>query len=263
MTNRERVSSTASSDRAGRWEVSTYVSFRCGVRYLTPNVTRPGHARPGRGYRSLRVELDDQLLGDRGVDLRPLRQGVDEDAQRVRHDLQPSGDRTVPEVLLGHHEGQHVPGLVPDVDDVVLRDPVARDVDLLAVDQEVAVPHELAGLTPGLRQAGAVDHGVETRLEQAQELVAGLALATVRLLVVGAHLLLEQAVREAGLLLLLQLQQVLGLLDADPAVLTRGVRAALEGLVAADQVDLQAAGLAGGWSCVASHRVSPLRPRPG
>ena len=47
--------------------------------------------------------------------------------------------------------------------------------------------------------------------------------------VVGAELGLEQAVVPARLLLLAQLEQVLGLLDAAAAVLARRVAAALDG----------------------------------
>src|SRR5581483_5787679 len=50
----------------------------------------------------------------------------------------------------------------------------------------------------------------------------------VRLLVVGAELRLEEPVVPARLLLLAQLQQVLALLDAAAAVLTRRIRAALD-----------------------------------
>ena len=49
------------------------------------------------------------------------------------------------------------------------------------------------------------------------------------LLVVGAELALEHAVVAAHLLLLAQLQQVLGLLDAAAAVLTRRIGTALDG----------------------------------
>ena len=51
----------------------------------------------GRGSRELLperllgVELDDQLLGDLRVDLRPLGELVHEDAQVAGHDLQPAG----------------------------------------------------------------------------------------------------------------------------------------------------------------------------
>src|SRR5205085_7347508 len=59
--------------------------------------------------------------------------------------------------------------------------------------------------------------------------LAGNAGALRRLRVVGAELVLEQAVVAARLLLLAQLEQVLGLLDAAAAVLARLIAAALDG----------------------------------
>ncbi len=105
--------------------------------------------------------------------------------------------------------GVQVQRLRLDVDDVVRRHAVAGDVHLLAVDQEMAVDDQLAGLAPGGREAGPVDDVVETRLEDDQQVVTGLAGEALGLLVVATELLLEHAVGVASLLLLLELQQVL------------------------------------------------------
>ena len=48
------------------------------------------------GSRLLRVELDDQLLLDRDVDLASLGQRVHEDPQPVRDDLEPAGNGRSP-----------------------------------------------------------------------------------------------------------------------------------------------------------------------
>src|SRR4030095_11101628 len=74
----------------------------------------------------------------------------------------------------------------------------------------------------------AVDDVVEPPLEHAQELLARDARAFRSLRVVGAELLLEQAVVAARLLLLAQLEQVLRLLDAAASVLARRIAAALD-----------------------------------
>src|SRR5690606_23894443 len=142
-------------------------------------------------------------------------------------------------------ERQGVHRLGPDLDDVVLLHAVGRDVDALAVDQEVTVGHQLAGLAAGAGQTGAVDDVVQTRLEDGQQVRAGPTGAAGRLLVVAAELLLHDAVGEAGLLLLLQLGEVLLLLDPATAVLTRGEGTEVEVLVTADEVDLEPAGLLG------------------
>ena len=106
---------------------------------------------------------------------------------------------------------------------------VRRDVDLLAVDGEVGVAHELTGLTARGAEAQAVDDVVEPHLEQAQQVLAGDALLAAGHHVVVVELLLEHLVVAARLLLLAQLQEVLGLLDAAAAVLARRVRAPFDG----------------------------------
>src|SRR6184192_774607 len=251
MVNRERVSLTVSSPRAGRWEISILpCSFPDGARHMTPKGWRGGDAlwapppgpwpgmMPGAG--SLRVELDDQLFLNRNVDLGALRQLVDQHAEVRRYDLQPRRDRTLAEGFLSRDEGQHRHRLRPNVDDVPLGDLERRDVDLLAVDQEVAVAHQLARLAARAGDAGAVDHVVQPRLEDLQQVLTGLARTPHGFLVVPDELALENAVRVTSLLLLLRLQEVLGLLDPAAAVLAGRIGAAPESLVAADEVNLEA-----------------------
>src|SRR5579862_1376621 len=174
----------------------------------------------------LGVELDDQLFLHRRVDLVALGPLEHLAGEAFVVGLEPRGDRggqigCVPDDLLGGRAALQV-------DDVVGLDLVARDVDPAAVDQEVAVPNELAGLCTRGGEAEPVDDVVEPRLEHPQQVLAGDAALAGRLGVVGAKLRLEQAVVAARLLLLAQLEQVLGLLDPAAAVLTRRVAAALD-----------------------------------
>src|SRR6476620_742728 len=186
------------------------------------------------------------------------RHPVDEDLQAARHDLHPGRDRTVAEGLARQLEREGLDGLLADGDDVVLLDPVGRHVDAHAVDQEVTVGHELAGHAAGAGQAGAVDDVVETGLEDRQDVLTGLAGSVGRLLVVPAELLLHDAVGEAGLLLLLQLGEVLLLLDPPTAVLAGREGTEVEVLVAADEVGLEPARLLGDGSGVPRHKLSNL-----
>src|SRR3954451_24981713 len=261
MTNRERNSSTVSSDRVGRCAMST-CSFLSGpTRYLTgPNFRVDGSCgrHPGRwpGRRPvslLRVVLDDQLLLDRDVDLGPDRQLVDEDPHPRRDGLEPCRNDALAVGLAGDDERRHLQGLLPHVDDVVGGDLEGRDVDLLAVHLEVAVRHELARVTAGAGEPGPVDHVVEAALQQLEQVVTGLAGTTRGLGVVVVELLLQDAVGEAGLLLLTKLEEVLALLDAPAAVLAGRVGATLVRGVATDEVDTETARLLGHGSGVAGH----------
>src|SRR3569623_164458 len=95
--------------------------------------------------------------------------------------------------------------------DLVARlDLVRGDVDLLAVDQHRLVGDQLAGLGAVVRDTHAVDDVVQAALEQAQQILAGVALEGRRLGVVVAELTLEHAVDALDLLLLAQLVGVVG-----------------------------------------------------
>src|SRR5262245_4958533 len=218
----------------------------------------------GGGGRLLAVELDDELLAHGHVDVL---------AQRVLAHL-----HREPFVLgvepRRWRAGQHVPvpldldhlaGLAPQADDVALADAVAGDVDPAAVDLDVAVVDELAGLGAGGRPAGPVDDVVEPALEQLQHDLAGDAALARGLLVEVAELPLVEAVGEAGLLLLLELLEVLGRVAAPAAaVLTRRVGAALQGAVlarGAPDVGAQAAGDSGLGPGVARHAWLPQTRR--
>src|SRR6478672_9434266 len=95
----------------------------------------------------LRVELDDQLLGEDRVDLLTDGQRVDHDLQRARDDLHPGRGGALAEGLASQLDREGVHGLGANGDDVVLLDAVGRDVHPHAVDLEVAVRDELASRT--------------------------------------------------------------------------------------------------------------------
>src|SRR3984957_7122778 len=177
----------------------------------------------------LRVVLDDELLLDLGVDLRPGRKRVHEDAHLVGHHLEPGRDDALADLSAGDDHRGELERLGRDLDDVVLANPVGRDVDPLAVHQEVTVPDQLAGHVAALGEPGPEHDVVQPALEDLQQGLAGTAGLAGRLDVVARELLLEHAVDPAGLLLLADLQQVLAVLLPDAAVLARRGRPDLDG----------------------------------
>src|SRR4051794_36129052 len=187
----------------------------------------PG-ARPGvgRGKSLLRIELDDELLLDRRGDLRALGPAQHLRGELVVVRLQPCGDLGDELGRVTDHRLDIGAGL--ERNHVVLPHLVGGDVDAAAVDRPVPVPDELAGLAARGGGAEAHEHVVEAALEDAQQVLAGDALLAGSLLVVVAELLLEDAVVAARLLLLPQLDAVLGLLLAPAAVVAGRVRAALD-----------------------------------
>ncbi len=120
---------------------------------------------------------------------------------------------------------RHLPRLLADLDDVALLDLVGRDVHPLAVHRHVAVVHELARGEHRRHEFRAVDHRVETALEQADQVLRRVALDPVGLGVDAAELLLGQiAVIALELLLGAQLRaEIAQLLLAALAVLAGAV----------------------------------------
>src|SRR6478735_4757921 len=80
---------------------------------------RPPEPSCSRAEPLLRVELDDQLFLDRGVDDLPRRDRVHEHPELVRDDLEPRRHGTLPGLRLGDLERQHRARLLGHLDDVV------------------------------------------------------------------------------------------------------------------------------------------------
>src|ERR1700735_3100873 len=185
MTSCERLSLRTSSDKVGRCEISmVFLLLLLGTRYLMPVwCLVAASAAPAL----LRVELDDQLLGERHVDLCPFRQLVDQDALLLADHLQPAGDRTIAGGLASDLERHAVQRLLLDIDDVVLRHPIAGDGHLDAIDREVAMAYQLGGHPASPGNPGAVDHVVQPGLQNLQQPLTGLAGAAHCLFVVAAE----------------------------------------------------------------------------
>ncbi|MPL88357.1 hypothetical protein SDC9_34377 [bioreactor metagenome] len=193
---------------------------------------KDGPARSAKTERSvLRVEFDDQVrfhLHRVGhvAQSRGAHEGrghlVVVDFQVIRH------------VTLGRLHGledeRELTRLVAHRDHVAFLHPVGGDVDALAVHGDVAVVDELAGGEDGRHELGAIDDRVETALEQADQVLAGVALDALGFRVDAAELLLGHvAVVALELLLGAQLgTEVRQLALAALAVLARAVFALVQ-----------------------------------
>ena len=133
-----------------------------------------------------------------------------------------------------HHE-RELFRLLLDLDHVADLHAHARDGDALAVHGDMAVADELTRRKYGRHELGPVDHGIETPLQQPDQVGAGIALHPDRLVVDAAELLLGNiAVVAAQLLLGLELHAVVGELAlAALAVLARAVFALVDGALRA------------------------------
>src|SRR4051794_2103281 len=179
-----------------------------------------------RSARLLGVQLDDELLLDRRGDLAPVRLAEHLGGQPIVVRLEPRGHLGGELGRVADDRLRSRGGL--DGDDVALTDLVAGDVDAAAVDRPMAVADHLARLAARRGEAEPDDDVVEAGLEQGQQVLAGDARLPRRLVVVPTELALEHAVVATGLLLLAQLDPVLGLLLATTAVVAGRVGAALD-----------------------------------
>ena len=171
--------------------------------------------RYANALKLLAVKFDDELLVDRQVDVFALRQGEDLAGEIVAVDVEPwTRALTAGEVLRLFEDDERLRAFADRdlVADLALE---GRDVDLAAVDLNVAVADDLTGLTAAHREAEAVADVVETGLKLLEQEFAGDAGLVRGLLVVGAELGLEREVDALGLLLLAKLQTV-----ADDLLLT-------------------------------------------
>ena len=135
-------------------------------------------------------------------------QGGDPDREPALARLEPQGKLSVEGVEVAADD-VHLPGLALEGHGVAFADPVTRDGDPLAVHEDMAVTHQLAGLGAAGPPGGPEGHVVQAQFEQAEEVLAGDPRLAVGLGVDDAKLLLQDAVDAAGLLLLPQLGQVL------------------------------------------------------
>src|SRR5262245_26745307 len=112
-----------------------------------------------------------------------------------------------------HHAG--VLGLVFHLDNVAFAAAIARDPDAPAVDAHMAVADELPRREHGRHEFGAIDDGIETALEQTDQLFGSVAAKPRRLAIDGLELLLgDIAVIAFQLLLGAKLLAIIGKLAA-------------------------------------------------
>ena len=166
------------------------------------------------GETLLGVQFDDQIFCNLEVNIVSCGQCDNLAAEGVLVSFQPL--RSVDESVVFLHllEAGGGAAVFADGDNVADIDRVGRNVDALAVDGVVAVVDQLTGLAAGGSIAKTVNNVVQSALDEAQQILAGVALHALGLLIEGVELLLENAVHEFDLLLLGQLRAVLRLLGS-------------------------------------------------
>src|SRR5574342_157083 len=188
------------------------------------------HPRPPTATgKLLRVELDDELLLDGHGDVLARRRSLDRALEAGLVQLQPLRDAAPLDRLQRLVDAHHLAGAVLHLDQVPGLEAEGRHVHLAPVDAEVAVAHQLARLVAGVGEAEAEDHVVEPELQRLQQVLAGLALGGRGVPVGVAEVGLQEAVEALHLLLLAQLDAVLGELDAPLPVLAGGIGPPLDG----------------------------------
>ena len=128
-------------------------------------------------------------------------------------DAEKVGNRAAMLGQIGLHQLQAL-GTILHADQVARLDDVAGDVQVMAVDRDVAMRDQLPGLGAAQAEAEPMHDVVQPAFEQAHQRVAGVSLAAGGTLEIAAELPLQHAVVMLHLLLLAQVKAVVGLLVA-------------------------------------------------
>src|SRR5215469_3148928 len=160
--------------------------------------------------RLLRIQLDDQVLVDVGQDVVPARRRLEHASELLVVHLDPLRQAHLLRDAERARDAQLLARLLAHLDDVAGLHLVGGDAHRLLVHGDRLVAHELARLGARRRKSHAVHDVVQATLEQPQQVLARGAGLARGFLVVVAELPLEHAVHAAQLLLLTQLQPVVG-----------------------------------------------------
>src|SRR6266581_4822538 len=211
-----------------------------------------------------RIKLDDQLLLDGLVHVVASSLRGDFRGHVVFVQAEPGNDRPLLARVEGVLDAGDLLALFLDRDHIADAHGVGGDVDGTAVDGEVAVRDELAGVPPRRGEADRVDDVVEPRLQQAKQVEAGDAGHLGGAVEVEAELALEQEVDAARALLGPQLDAVVGhLAAADLGVHAGRHGATIEGalrealLPLEKELDALATTVAADGTFVAGHLDAP------
>ena len=122
--------------------------------------------------RSAGVVFDDAHDLDADGDLLDLGDTNESGLQVLKIDFHVSGNSAVALLCHGGDVGRL---LSVDGDGLTFTEKISGTVDLLAVNENVSVVHELLGSEDGGSETGAIDHGIQTEFKAAEELVGGVA----------------------------------------------------------------------------------------
>jgi hypothetical protein len=149
----------------------------------------------------LGIELHHKLFTDWKHLILSTRKGPNGGPDLLGLDLQPGGKPPLLSPLDRLLNGQELLALFPELHHIPLLDEIGRDSHFSLVDQDMAVPDQLAGLIPRIGEARPVDHIVEPPLELFQQDLSRHPLSAVGLLEVAAKLTFQHPVKAAHLLL--------------------------------------------------------------
>src|SRR6266852_2100053 len=211
-----------------------------------------------------RIKLDDQLLLDGLIHVVASRLRGDFRGHVVFVEAQPGHDRALLPRVESILDAGDLLARVLDRDHIADAHGVRGDVDETAVDGDVAVGDELAGITPRCGKANPVDDVIQPCLQEAEQVEAGDAGHLRRAVEVEPELTLEQEVDPARALLGPQLDPIVGhLAAADLGVHAGRHRPPIEGafrkalLPLEEQLDALAAAVPADRAFVTRHLDPP------
>ena len=178
----------------------------------------------------LGIQFDNQIFVDVGRQFTAFRARLVHALHFLGIDVEPVGDAALLCEIHGRLDTNLRTGLLVDTDHVVWLHLIGRDVDPLAVDQDMTMVDELARGEHRGHELGAVDHRVQAPLQELDQVLAGIAPTPGGLVIVAAELLLADiAVVALELLLGGKLRAEVRRLAAALAMLSGAVLASVKG----------------------------------
>ena len=178
--------------------------------------------------RLLGIELDYELLVNRHGDLFPGRITSEMSLEFGSFQFQPGGCALSFRRYHCFLDPDRIPAFLPDLDLVSGFHEERRDVDLSAIDLNVAMPYKLAGIGPGTGKAKPEHSIVQSPLQQDDQVLTRNTLLAISHLEIVPELSLHDAIDPPGFLFFSELYAIVGMLDPPGSMLSGGIGSALD-----------------------------------
>ncbi len=179
-----------------------------------------------RANKLLGIELNDKLFLHRHGQIIADRQVLDNAFHFVLLEIQPLGDASPDNSLYRITNRLHFLAFFPNTDNIADGKQIGGDIHLFSVDQKMIVPNKMSALTSRVSKPQAIDHIIQTSFQKYEQIGTRNPFLTICFNENQMKLLLGKAIHTLDLLLLSQLNAVVGNFPtATLSLFSRGITA--------------------------------------